>query len=206
MNSKFPPAFHTAGVLLTLGVLLLGDAALAQRPRGATTPDVAPAAAATPAKALLAGTVTQWEELVPTDWDPMAGLKLGGAGAGMLRDGDPKAMAMLDKLREVWDNAPVRNDIDGKPVKLPGYLVPLESVKGEVSELLLVPYFGACIHTPPPPANQIVHVKLAKPVKLATMDVITVSGTLHAGRSESPMGVSGYRVEGATVEKYQPPK
>ncbi len=149
------------------------------------------------------GTVTQWEQLVPKDWDPMGGIKL--EGIGILRDGDSKAMAMLDKLREVWDNAPVRNDLDGQPVKLPGYLVPLESSKGEVSELLLVPYFGACIHTPPPPANQIVHVKLAKPVKLATMDVIVVSGKLHAGRTDSPMGVSGYRVEGATVEKYQPP-
>jgi hypothetical protein len=201
MNPKTSPVVHALGFALTIGALLLGNAALAQRPRGATSPEVAPVAAAP--KTQLAGTVTQWEDLVPKDWDPMGGLKL--KGAGILRDGDAKAMAMLDKLREVWDNAPVRNDLDGQPVKLPGYLVPLESSKGEVSELLLVPYFGACIHTPPPPANQIVHVKLAKPAKLATMDVITVSGTLHAGRSDSPMGVSGYRVEDATVEKYKAP-
>lgn len=204
MNSKFHSAFHAVASALVIGALLLGDAALAQRPRGATSPEVAPAAATTTSKPQLVGTVTQWEELVPKDWDPMGGLKL--EGAGLLRDGDAKAMAMLDKLREIWDNAPVRNDLDGQPVRLPGYLVPLESSKGEVSELLLVPYFGACIHTPPPPANQIVHVKLAKPAKLATMDVITVTGTLHAGRSDSPMGVSGYRVESATVEKYQAPK
>ena len=205
MNPK-PLLVSHAGVLaLTVSALLFGDAALAQRPRGATTPEV-PAATATAApKPPPAGTLTQWEQLVPKDRDPMAGLKLDGAGTAMLRDGDPKAMALLDKLREVWDNAPVRHEIDGQPIKLPGYLVPLESSKGEVSELLLEPYFGACIHTPPPPANQIVQVKLAKPVKLATMDVITVSGTLHAGRTDSPMGVSGYRVEGAKVEKYQPP-
>jgi len=205
MNPKSHPALNMLGVALAASALLPGSAAQAQRPPGATTPATASAAKPATPKPQPAGTVTLWEDLVPKDWDPMAGLKLDGAGAGMLRDGDPKAMALLDKLREVWDNAPVRNDLDGQPVKLPGYLVPLESSKGEVSELLLVPYFGACIHTPPPPANQIVHVKLAKPVKLATMDVIVVSGKLHAGRTDSPMGVSGYRVEGATVEKYQPP-
>ena len=50
---------------------------------------------------------------------------------------------------------------------MPGYLLPLEFSGKLVSEFLLVPWVGACIHTPPPPPNQIVHVKTDKPIELA---------------------------------------
>ena len=49
-------------------------------------------------------------------------------------------------------------ELDGMSVKIPGYLLPLEFEDEKVMEFLLVPYVGACIHTPPPPPNQIVHV------------------------------------------------
>ena len=50
--------------------------------------------------------------------------------------------------------------LDGENIRLPGYLLPLEFEERKVTEFLLVPWIGACIHTPPPPPNQIVHVKL----------------------------------------------
>jgi len=52
-------------------------------------------------------------------------------------------------------------ELNGKKIRLPGYLLPLEFEDKKVVEFLLVPWVGACIHTPPPPPNQIVHVKLA---------------------------------------------
>ena len=55
--------------------------------------------------------------------------------------------------------SPSLKALDGKLVKIPGYMVPLEDDSEVVSEFLLVPYVGACIHTPPPPPNQIVQVK-----------------------------------------------
>lgn len=51
-------------------------------------------------------------------------------------------------------------ELNGKNIRMPGYLLPLEFKEKKVTEFLLVPWVGACIHTPPPPANQIVHVKL----------------------------------------------
>lgn len=64
-------------------------------------------------------------------------------------------------------NAPVVKALDGIEAKLPGYIVPLEiSEAGLVTEFLLVPYYGACIHVPPPPSNQIVYVKTAKGVQM----------------------------------------
>ncbi|MGB5520807.1 MAG: DUF3299 domain-containing protein [Gammaproteobacteria bacterium] len=53
-------------------------------------------------------------------------------------------------------------ELNGKKIRLPGYLLPLEFEDKKVTEFLLVPWVGACIHTPPPPPNQIVHVKLDK--------------------------------------------
>lgn len=52
-------------------------------------------------------------------------------------------------------------ELNGKKIRLPGYLLPLEFEDKKVTEFLLVPWIGACIHTPPPPPNQIVHVKLS---------------------------------------------
>lgn len=55
--------------------------------------------------------------------------------------------------------AATRAEIVGRTIRLPGYLLPLELKDGKVVEFLLVPTVGACIHTPPPPANQMVHVR-----------------------------------------------
>ncbi len=56
----------------------------------------------------------------------------------------------------------VRNELNGSKVKIPGFVIPLEGDDKAVTEFLLVPYFGACIHVPPPPPNQIIYVKFKK--------------------------------------------
>lgn len=67
-----------------------------------------------------------------------------------------KVMAKRKELQTA-----VVNNLNGKKVRLPGYILPLEMSGTKVSEFLLVPYIGACIHVPPPPPNQIVFVKTA---------------------------------------------
>ena len=74
-------------------------------------------------------------------------------------------------------------------------------------QFLLVPYFGACIHTPPPPANQIVNVITAHPTEeLQMMDAVWVSGTLKTLRNDSLLGMSGYQLQAVRIEHYEPPK
>lgn len=145
-----------------------------------------------------------WEELVPKDWDPAKEFK--GMDLSALDDGDPRANELLMKMQEVSNNAPTNPAMNGTEIKIPGFIVPLEEAKGEVTEFLLVPYFGACIHTPPPPANQIVHVVAASAVKgLHAMDTVYVSGMLKAARYSSvDMGVSGYEIQSAAVERFVP--
>ncbi|MFD2231331.1 DUF3299 domain-containing protein [Alkalimarinus sediminis] len=60
----------------------------------------------------------------------------------------------------------VNEDLNGQKVRLPGYVLPLEMDGLKVTEFLLVPYVGACIHEPVPPANQIVLVKFAPGVEV----------------------------------------
>lgn len=143
-----------------------------------------------------------WNDLIPKDWDPMKEFKdlqhLANAS-----DTDPRVQQLYDRMREVWDGAPTVNALAGQAIKLPGYVVPLEETKAGMREFLLVPYFGACIHSPPPPANQIVHVRAASPVKnVRTMDAVWVRGTLDIKRANSAMGVSGYTLAASSVVKY----
>ncbi|MFO6418978.1 DUF3299 domain-containing protein [Hylemonella sp. W303a] len=151
--------------------------------------------------------VTRWGELVPQDWDPYAtlgALNPQASAALPFNDASPEAMELNAKLREVWDHAPTVRTLDGARTRLPGYVVPLEEGRQGLKEFLLVPYFGACIHTPPPPANQIVHVVLDKPVQgVRSMDAVWVVGTLKTSRRGTDMGVSGYQLRATALAPYQ---
>ena len=64
------------------------------------------------------------------------------------------------KIKEIQTS--IVKELDGQLVRMPGYLLPLEVSSAKVTEFLLVPYVGACIHVPPPPPNQIIYVKAAQ--------------------------------------------
>jgi uncharacterized protein len=143
-----------------------------------------------------------WDDLLPKGWDPMKAiseLKL-----DKLKDSDPKAIEAMDKLKAMWNQAPSNPEIAGKAIRLPGFMVPLEFGKKEVKEFLLVPYFGACIHVPPPPANQVIHVLPDHPVTVKTgMDAIWVEGVIELANAKTDMGDSGYRLRAVKVEPYK---
>lgn len=142
-----------------------------------------------------------WEQLIPAGWDPYKDLK--ALNLDGLKDNDPKAEEALKKMRKMWDNAPINPLILGQSVRLPGYMVPLEDLPEGTKEFLLVPYFGACVHSPPPPANQIVHVVLDKPTKrFRLMDTLWVTGPLSATKTDSHMGVSSYRIDAKQVAPF----
>lgn len=180
--------------------LLAATGALAQ-PQG--VPLMKPALAASSGTAPAAGafkTIT-WEALVPANWDPFKEFR--DTNLGALQDGDPRANEMLKRMREVWDKAPVNPELVGKAVRIPGFVVPLEDTKDGIKEFLLVPYFGACVHSPPPPSNQIIHVLPKSAVKnLRSMDAVWISGTLSNQQTDSYMGASSWRLEAVSVAPY----
>src|SRR6185436_3608519 len=119
-----------------------------------------------------------------------------------------KEIAEQNRLRAQSVNAA----LDGQTVRIPGYLLPLEFSGKEITEFLLVPWVGACIHTPPPPPNQIVHVRSDKPVaNVALFAPIWVTGRMSTAASKKSLylvdGESnidiGYSLRASNVEPYK---
>ncbi|MGC2162932.1 MAG: DUF3299 domain-containing protein [Silvibacterium sp.] len=108
-------------------------------------------------------------------------------------------------LPPLKQKAPVLQ-LSGKRVSIPGFMVPLEDDLEQVTEFLLVPYAGACIHVPPPPPNQIVYVKMNKSAKVQVTftDPILVTGILQISTVQSPYGDVSYDLSGESVVPYQP--
>lgn len=106
----------------------------------------------------------------------------------------------------------VNTALDDQLVRMPGYLLPLEFSGKQVTEFLLVPWVGACIHTPPPPPNQIVHVKAVKPVgNIGLFAPIWVTGRMAARPTRTNLYLVdgsadisvGYSLEATRVEPYE---
>lgn len=162
-------------VATLVGIAAVVAVGTAAKPPVPVRPAKAPALATVPAPAPGA------EVAINIDWRVLAGLDYSNG----------KATDTLKKL-------------DGKLVRIPGFVVPLDDFQEEGAEFLLVPYYGACVHTPPPPPNQIVMVGMAgkKSVKLNLFDAVWMSGRLKIATVESPYGAVGYQLEGLKVEPY----
>lgn len=92
--------------------------------------------------------------------------------------------------------------LNGKPVKIPGFMVPLEDEQRDVVEFLLVPSPQACIHVPPPPPNQMVYVKMKRGAEVA-MGPIWVYGTLNLVTKKSMYGDASFELVGEAIEPYK---
>ncbi len=146
-----------------------------------------------------------WDDLIPKAWNPAK--VLAADDLSTLDDSDPRAREALARLRREWDKAPVEAALSGQHVRIPGFVVPLETRQRNITEFLLVPYFGACIHTPPPPANQIIHVLRGEDSpKIETMEPVWVMGIIETVPNQSWMGSSGYRIASARVARYDGPQ
>lgn len=99
----------------------------------------------------------------------------------------------------------VVEDLNGESVRIPGYVVPFNfSLTSEYDEFLLVPYFGACLHTPPPPPNQILYVKASPSAKVESIyDPVWLEGTLKTGEFMSELGNSAYELQLSKIEPYE---
>jgi uncharacterized protein len=109
----------------------------------------------------------------------------------------------LKTLNSSQPNSPAQA-LNNTKVSIPGFMVPLEDDADQVTEFILVPFAGACIHVPPPPPNQMVYVKLTRQqkVKMSFTDPIMVTGTLHVTTVQSPYGDISFNMDADTVQPY----
>ncbi|MEO4000481.1 DUF3299 domain-containing protein [Mesorhizobium sp. CAU 1732] len=101
---------------------------------------------------------------------------------------------------------------DGERVAIAGYLLPLDFDPAGTTEFLLVPYFGACIHEPPPPPNQVIYLKSSTPYAPAALfEGVMITGTMRVQSEKKELSfvdgsdevASGYLLEGESIEPYQ---
>lgn len=96
-----------------------------------------------------------------------------------------------------------RPDVHNRPILLPGYMVPLVYDGEDVTEFLLVPSAGQCIHVPPPPVNQTIFVALKKPTRIRTYgEPVIVEGRLLTVLGRTDYAETGYRIEADAVEDF----
>ena len=135
-------------------------------------------------------------------WEDLLAEAYGGATATFAPANEAELAAYLQER----EKAPANPHLDGQRVRLAGFVVPLErDADTALREFLLVPFFGACIHVPPPPQNQIVHVFLDIPVKgVQSMDRVAVAGTLALRKSASAMGEAAYTMQVVDLRKDSP--
>jgi len=144
-------------------------------------------------------TEIEWQDLVPDDFVPPENpyITMSQEEIDKLMDGSEESNAEVARITEELSYAPVVSELDGKRIKLPAYITPLEyDGSALIKEFLLVPYVGACIHVPPPPANQIVHAESRKAVKFNGMyEPVWAIGTIRAETITSELAESGYRLD-----------
>jgi uncharacterized protein len=195
-------SFVFGALLAVLAIpCVAGDTSPAGATAGGASPAHAPAPKVSPTFASArkdAARMIDWDALLPDreranfNSEPPAPVHdyLGERGAAARQSG---SAAVNQKLSETT-------------VKIPGFVVPLVvDDNGVVSEFFLVPYFGACIHVPPPPPNQIVYVKLAGGgVRLGSEeDAYWVTGTLHAQVNGTSVAKAAYTLDATRMELYK---
>ena len=153
-----------------------------------------------------------WESLIPQDWNPNQVFE-DMTDEQYYALSESELLVLEQTVQAMFDAAPVVDAFEGKRVKIPGFVLPLEFSSTLLKEFLLVPYFGACTHTPPPPANQIIFAKLETGTKLESIYLpVWITGTLNISRLQSELtesGVanglevqSGYAINVESIEPY----
>ncbi|MGO3300268.1 MAG: DUF3299 domain-containing protein [Pseudoalteromonas sp.] len=109
------------------------------------------------------------------------------------------------RYQQALSSARVIESYNNKSIRIPGFIVPLESEEGKrITEFFVVPYFGACLHLPPPPPNQIIYVNFEQGVELESLyDAFWFEGKLTINTVENELGTSAYQFKLDRVLPYE---
>lgn len=147
-------------------------------------------------KAAIAASATEitWDDLLPP----------GVPYSEIIGEGE------MDEASDTWrpvfdENATKLNPaLDGAYIKMPGYIIPFEVSTAGVSSFVLVPYVGACLHTPPPPANQLVFVTTQTPWPSDDLwEAVWVIGRMQHALQSTEVGDTGYQLAADKMEVYE---
>ncbi|MFT2089691.1 DUF3299 domain-containing protein [Paraglaciecola sp. 2405UD69-4] len=156
----------------------------------------------------------EWIELMPQD-DLDALLNppdyLSGIQDGSEQDSVDALSSMTtqdsttQRFQQALTSVRVIDEFDNKSIKIPGFVVPLKSDEQQrVTEFFIVPYFGACLHMPPPPPNQMIHGKVEEGFELAQLtEPFWFEGVLHIETMSNATGTSAYGMTLDNIQAYE---
>jgi hypothetical protein len=144
-----------------------------------------------------------WEDLMPEGEEErlaqmyQAQMALLYSGAGIAEGSAADVAVQIGTFNTV-------SELNGKKIRIPGYTVPFEyGADARITEFLLVPYFGACIHAPPPPPNQTVFVMSKEPIRMQDLaQAVWIEGTIHTQTQESELADAAYTISLTSIEEY----
>lgn len=145
----------------------------------------------------------QWNQLSPPGWNAESTLRR--LNVSRYSDNDPRVAGIMEDIRKEWDKAPIVKTPSNVKFRLTGFPLMVTPGSGPVTTAVVAPYNpeGACIHTPYPPSNQMVLVKLDRPIPRNMSQLpIWVIGRISASPTSSSMGKVGYQMLDAKWETY----
>ena len=153
------------------------------------------AAALAAAGSLRAGAVVDltWRDLLPAGAAPLP---------HVFQDLLPHDETGMPALQPV--STGTRRDWNGQAVRISGFVVPLTHDGAGVTAFILAPFVGACIHVPPPPANQLVLVTTSTPYIVRNMfEAVTVTGTFGAASTTTELAEIGYAISAEDIRRHR---
>ena len=186
MTKRLVSVLAAASMLLTMA---------STSAQGVTPPAVGTQAPAVTPKNTAPGAVREidWDELLPPDARARFAAAPPAAVHDYLGEGGMAAQQVMDFS--------INKALEGANIKIPGFIVPLDVGKdGLVTEFFLVPYFGACIHVPPPPPNQLVLVRYPKGIAIDDIYApLWVSGELKVEQVSNDLADAAYAMDAGEV-------
>lgn len=146
-----------------------------------------------------------WDELSPAGYEQDKILDKYQDLIEQTPEGSPEENEIFDKMMSELNSAPANQSLDGQKIKLPGFVSPLEEKDGKITEFLLVPYFGACIHVPPPPLNNTLLIKPQPDHAIPFSrygEPVWVLGQMQVETSSTDLAEAGYLIDNAQIEVY----
>lgn len=145
-----------------------------------------------------------WEELLPEGEEEKLA-QLYQQQMAMLYSGGPIIEgSAADQMIQIGTFNTVK-ELNEAKIRIPGYTVPFEfGANAEIKEFLLVPYYGACLHAPPPPPNQTVFAISEEPIRLRDLaQAVWLEGTIYTQTQESELADAAYTIRIDRVETYE---
>lgn len=147
----------------------------------------------------------KWEDLVPEDFRPDRVVAKYQQEISDAPEGSEEERELFKKIMGELNSAGPNLSLDGKTVRIPGFVSPLDTNGELVGDFLLVPYFGSCIHSPPPPVNQTVMVSPGEGKSIELSKIrrpVWVVGELQADEITTDLATAGYQIKNAHLEAY----